>query len=100
MVNGDRRGLNRRNVLKSSIQDRLFVSEDCPVWRERSQAGGVCAVEMALWDIAGKVYNIPVYQMPGGKWRDSIRIYADTGESMDPQEYGRRAKGRKEMGLT
>src|SRR5580658_10775871 len=27
------------------------------------QAGGVCAVEMALWDIAGKVYNIPVYQM-------------------------------------
>jgi L-alanine-DL-glutamate epimerase-like enolase superfamily enzyme len=38
------------------------------------QAGGVCAVEMALWDIAGKVYNIPVYQMLGGKWRDSIRI--------------------------
>jgi L-alanine-DL-glutamate epimerase-like enolase superfamily enzyme len=31
------------------------------------QAGGVCAVEMALWDIAGKVYNIPVYQMLGGK---------------------------------
>src|SRR5580698_6131757 len=41
------------------------------------QAGGVCAIEMALWDIAGKVYNIPVYQMLGGKWRDSIRIYAD-----------------------
>ncbi len=48
------------------------------------QAGGVCAVEMALWDIAGKVYNIPVYQMLGGKWRDSIRIYADTTESEDP----------------
>jgi L-alanine-DL-glutamate epimerase-like enolase superfamily enzyme len=64
------------------------------------QAGGVCAVEMALWDIAGKVYNIPVYQMLGGKWRDEIRIYADTTESMDPAEYGRRAKARKEMGLT
>lgn len=64
------------------------------------QAGGVCAVEMALWDIAGKVYNIPVYQMLGGKWRDKIRIYADTTESMDPAEYGRRAKERKEMGLT
>jgi L-alanine-DL-glutamate epimerase-like enolase superfamily enzyme len=64
------------------------------------QAGGVCAVEMALWDIAGKVYNIPVYQMLGGKWRDGVRIYADTTESMDPAEYGRRAKERKAMGLT
>jgi L-alanine-DL-glutamate epimerase-like enolase superfamily enzyme len=57
-------------------------------------------VEMALWDIAGKVYNIPVYQMLGGKWRDEIRIYADTTESLDPAEYGRRAKERKAMGLT
>ena len=64
------------------------------------QAGGVCAVEMALWDIAGKVYNIPVYQMLGGQWRDKIRIYADTTESEDPAEYGRRAKERKAMGLT
>jgi L-alanine-DL-glutamate epimerase-like enolase superfamily enzyme len=64
------------------------------------QAGGVCAVEMALWDIAGKVYNCPVYQMLGGKWRDKIRIYADTTESRDPKEYGQRAKERIAMGLT
>jgi hypothetical protein len=62
------------------------------------QAGGVCAIEMALWDIAGKVYNCPVYQMLG--WRDKVRIYADTTESEDPQEYGRRAKERKAMGIT
>src|SRR5277367_5796270 len=64
------------------------------------QAGGVVAVEMALWDIVGKVYNIPVYQLLGGKWRDKIRIYADTTESLDPKEYGLRAKERKAMGLT
>ncbi len=26
------------------------------------QGGGVCGVEMALWDLAGKAYNVPVYQ--------------------------------------
>jgi L-alanine-DL-glutamate epimerase-like enolase superfamily enzyme len=60
------------------------------------QAGGVCAVEMALWDIAGKVYNVPVYQMLGGKFRDRIRIYADTTESRDPRVYAQRMKARKE----
>src|SRR5215469_6251643 len=37
------------------------------------QAGGVCGIEMALWDIAGKVYNVPVHVMLGGKLRDKIR---------------------------
>ena len=66
------------------------------------QAGGVCAIEMALWDIAGKVYNAPVYAMVGGgKFRDKIRIYADTTESKDPKVYAQRMKERKEgMGLT
>ena len=64
------------------------------------QAGGVCAVEMALWDICGKVYNAPVYQMLGGKWRDKIRIYADTPEADTPQEFAAIAKERKDRGLT
>jgi L-alanine-DL-glutamate epimerase-like enolase superfamily enzyme len=66
------------------------------------QGGGVSAIEMALWDIAGKVYNAPVYAMiGGGKFRDKIRIYADTTESKDPKVYAQRMKDRKEvMGLT
>ena len=65
------------------------------------QAGGVVAVEEALWDIAGKVYNVPIYQMLGGKFRDRIRIYADTEESPDPKVFAQRLKARKEeMGLT
>jgi L-alanine-DL-glutamate epimerase-like enolase superfamily enzyme len=56
---------------------------------------------MALWDIAGKVYGVPIYQMLGGKFRDRIRIYADTTESKDPKIYARNMKIRKEeMGLT
>jgi L-alanine-DL-glutamate epimerase-like enolase superfamily enzyme len=42
------------------------------------QAGGVCAVELALWDLAGKAYGVPVYQMLGGKFRDKVRCYCDT----------------------
>jgi len=66
------------------------------------QGGGVSAIEMALWDIAGKVYNAPVYAMlGGGKFRDKIRIYADTEESRDPKVYAQRMKERKEvMGIT
>jgi L-alanine-DL-glutamate epimerase-like enolase superfamily enzyme len=64
------------------------------------QAGGVCGIEMALWDLAGKAYNVPVYQMLGGKFRDKIRIYADTTESDDPKVYGQRLKGRMDRGLT
>src|SRR6267143_1298070 len=64
------------------------------------QAGGVCAIEMALWDLAGKVYGVPVYQMLGGKFRDKIRCYADTTESDDTKIYGKRLKARKEEGFT
>jgi len=65
------------------------------------QAGGVVAIEEALWDIAGKVYGVPIYQMLGGKFRDKIRIYADTEESKDIKVYAQRLKARKEeMGIT
>src|SRR3954470_5671868 len=65
------------------------------------QGGGVCGVEMALWDIAGKAYNVPVYQFLGGKFRDKVRCYADTDESHDPEVYAKRLKARvEERGFT
>lgn len=36
------------------------------------------AIETALWDLAGKALNIPVYQLLGGKFRDKVRVYCDT----------------------
>ncbi len=39
------------------------------------QAGGVCGVEMALWDLIGKAYNVPVWQLLGGRYRDKVRLY-------------------------
>lgn len=43
-----------------------------------ARQGGVCGIELALWDLAGKAYGIPVYQMLGGKFRDKVRMYCDT----------------------
>ena len=42
------------------------------------QGGGVSGIEIALWDIVGKYYGIPLYQLLGGKYRDKVRIYCDT----------------------
>ena len=64
------------------------------------QGGGVSGVEVALWDLAGKAFNVPIYQMLGGKFRDRIRIYCDTTESRDPKVFGQRLKDRKESGFT
>lgn len=50
------------------------------------QAGGVCAVEMALWDICGKAYGVPAWQLLGGRYRDKVRLYADTPEASSPEE--------------
>lgn len=64
------------------------------------QAGGVCAVEMACWDLAGKAFGVPVYQMLGGKFRDSVRLYADTDSSSDAKVFAQRLKERKDRGFT
>ncbi len=86
-------GENPCNIDKIFRKIKLFGGD-------ARQGGGVCGVEMALWDLAGKAYGVPVYQMLGGKFRDKIRCYADTTESDDPKIYGQRLKARKEQGFT
>ncbi len=64
------------------------------------QAGGVCGVEMALWDIVGKAYGVPIWQLLGGKFRDKVRIYADTTMDVDPAVTAQFLQKRQEQGFT
>lgn len=64
------------------------------------QAGGVVAIEMACWDLAGKAWGVPCWQMLGGKFRDKIRLYVDTPTRRNPQEMGQRLKERRERGFS
>ncbi|MCL2081413.1 MAG: mandelate racemase/muconate lactonizing enzyme family protein [Oscillospiraceae bacterium] len=66
------------------------------------QGGGVCGLEIALWDLAGKAYGVPVYQMLGGKFRDAVRCYCDTDVEgkHSGKDMGRALKERMDRGFT
>jgi galactonate dehydratase len=72
-----------------------------------AQAGqyvtALTGVEIALWDIAGKALGLPVYQLLGGKVRDRVRVYCDSGErEMIPGDEQSKARiyQIQEMGFT
>lgn len=66
------------------------------------QGGGVSGIEIALWDLAGKAYGVPLYQMLGGKYRDEVRVYADTDVDgkHTGHDMGLALKKRMDMGFT
>jgi len=40
----------------------------------------ISGIDMALWDIAGKCYGVPVYKLLGGPTRDRVRVYGEVSE--------------------
>lgn len=58
------------------IWDKLYKST---FWGQNGGPvvfAGISAIDIALWDIKGKYFNVPVYKLLGGKFRDNIRCYA------------------------
>ncbi|MCL2167067.1 MAG: mandelate racemase/muconate lactonizing enzyme family protein [Clostridiales bacterium] len=70
-------------------------------WRtDPCTLSAIAALETACVDITGKAYQMPAYQLFGGKVRDRIRIYSNgwTGNAKTPAEYAERAKRAVERG--
>ncbi len=51
------------------------------------QMSAVSGVEQALWDIKGKYYHMPVYEMLGGKCRNSVRMYGHLKPAGQPGDF-------------
>lgn len=61
--------------------------------------GALSAIDIALWDIAGKYFNTPAYQLLGGKTRDKARVYYHVGGE-STEEIIENLKEAKRRGFT
>lgn len=64
----------------------------------------VAGIDIALWDLIGKLLKTPVYQLLGGKTHAKIPVYASgffgrNGRSLTPQECADEAKGYADLGF-
>lgn len=59
----------------------------------------ISGIDQALWDIKGKYFNAPVYQLMGGACRDRVRVYSWIGGDR-PHDVAQAALEKKEAGFT
>ena len=59
----------------------------------------IAGIDQALWDIKGKVFGVPVYQLLGGKCREKMKVYSWIGGDR-PSDVGAAAKEKKDAGFT
>ncbi len=80
-----------------------YLWQSC--FRRRFYRGGpatgaaLSAIDMALWDIKGKAYGVPVYQLLGGLARTKVRVYGHV-DGKTAEEAARQAKERVSRGIT
>lgn len=91
--------LAKNYLIGRSPFESEYIYQQCfdkTYWaRGRSLAiyGAMSAIDIALWDIKGKYLNQPIYQLLGGKCRDSIPLYANHWyfDAWRPEEFAEKA---------
>ncbi len=59
----------------------------------------IAGIDQALWDIKGKYYNAPIYDLMGGACRDKVRVYSWIGGDR-PSDILKQAQAAKDNGFT
>ena len=95
-------GMNPTQVDKvfNAIKSVGNPTSDPTNTNQTNKTGGICAIEMACWDITGKVYNVPVWKLLGPKLRDSIRLYCDTPQQNSVSALQSAVQTRLNQGFT
>jgi len=62
-------------VLQQKMTDKLISRGS----RKGALCGAISGIEIALWDLAGKILNVPVYVLLGGAYRTKLLVYHDSG---------------------
>ena len=107
----------REHALEGCVEDmkRLVVGRNpldiekmwFEVYRDSYWKGGpvmmsaLSGIDIALWDIAGKFYQTPVYRLLGGKMRDRVPMYANAWfiGAREPEDFARAAMKVKALGI-
>ncbi|MBK7926618.1 MAG: hypothetical protein IPJ98_03750 [Bryobacterales bacterium] len=83
-------GLDARNV--EALWDRMYSSERLRGYSTGPFLEAIAGIDLALWDLLGKFTGQPVYQLLGGKYRDSIPTYIGLGGATAEQLRANAAK--------
>ena len=78
-------------LARELLYDRLRLKNRWVSWR------AIGAVDVALWDLAAKAADLPLYKLIGG-YRDSIPAYASSPRLATKQDYAEQAIQYKEAG--
>jgi L-rhamnonate dehydratase len=89
--------IGKNALAGESLWDEMYRSN------RHSRAGffimAISAVDNALWDLRGRYYGVPVYQLLGGPTRDSVEVYASClGFSLEPEAVRTRCLSLKKEG--
>ena len=66
------------SVILHRLMWKRFVSGE---WQGQNRGTRIsrafCALKVAMWDLIGKALGVPIYNLFGGKFRDSVPVYAN-----------------------